>query len=334
MESTPISICSQGVDMRVTNAHTSTGLTKSVTLNGWKRQPKDERDEAYRLKLHGAYSARPASADLRAFCSPIEDQADIGSCTANAAAALIESNEIRAGRKLSDALGAAAQVSVSNVITAADGSITFTAKVVPATVDPTPAPTPTQPLVHVSRLFEYYATRLLEGTTSYDSGAYIRDAIKAMAKYGVVTETMWPYVTSQFAANPPSAVWTEAAKHKISSYHSIADGDLESMKVAISQGSLIEFGFDVYSAFMTPDMASKGLLCRPKATETLEGGHAVVLCGYDDTKIMPDGSVGAFLVRNSWGTAWGLKGYYWMTYNYVGDTKLASDFWVVVSQPF
>ncbi len=43
-----------------------------------------------------AASALPASVDLRRWCSPIEDQGDLGACTAHAAAALIEYYERRA----------------------------------------------------------------------------------------------------------------------------------------------------------------------------------------------------------------------------------------------
>jgi len=182
-------------------------------------------------------------------------------------------------------------------------------------------------------MFTYYATRKIEGSESEDSGAYIRDAIKSMAKYGIADELSWPYDTSKFAVNPPDSVWAAAATKKISSYHAIADGDLQTMKATLAQGYLIEYGFDVYSYFLTSDMARKGMLCRPKSNETLQGGHATALCGYDDTKVMPDGSVGAFLVRNSWGSRWGLAGYYWQAYNYIGDTKLCSDFWAILSQP-
>jgi C1A family cysteine protease len=41
----------------------------------------------------------------------------------------------------------------------------------------------------------------------------------------------------------------------------------------------------------------------------LDGGHAMVIIGYDDYK-----SGGAFLVQNSWGTSWGENGYFWIRY--------------------
>ena len=38
------------------------------------------------------------------------------------------------------------------------------------------------------------------------------------------------------------------------------------------------------------------------------GGHCIVIVGYDDAKQ-------AWLVRNSWGTGWGMSGYCWFAYN-------------------
>ncbi|NDB35608.1 MAG: DUF1036 domain-containing protein [Flavobacteriia bacterium] len=43
---------------------------------------------------------------------------------------------------------------------------------------------------------------------------------------------------------------------------------------------------------------------------TLDGGHAMVILGYDDYK-----AGGAFLVLNSWGSDWGNKGYFWIKYS-------------------
>lgn len=183
--------------------------------------------------------------------------------------------------------------------------------------------------MRASRLFEYYATRTIEGTTSEDSGASIRDAIKAGVKYGVANEADYPYDILKFADNPPPNIWTEAAAHKVASYHAVTDGDIGTMKSVIASGYPIGFGFTVYSYFMSAQMASQGILHLPGPNETVEGGHAVCLVGYDDSKQM-------FLVRNSWGTSWGYPtapGYFWMEYAYVQNTALANDFWVVTSAP-
>jgi C1A family cysteine protease len=44
--------------------------------------------------------------------------------------------------------------------------------------------------------------------------------------------------------------------------------------------------------------------------------------GYDDAQQR-------FIVRNSWGAGWGLKGYFTLPYAYVTGTDLASDFWTI-----
>lgn len=61
----------------------------------------------------------------------------------------------------------------------------------------------------------------------------------------------------------------------------------------------------------------------PAKGEDMVGGHCVALVGYDDERK-------AFLVRNSWGTGWGLNGYFWMPYEYVLNTNLCADFWTIL----
>jgi len=36
-----------------------------------------------------------------------------------------------------------------------------------------------------------------------------------------------------------------------------------------------------------------------------------------------------FLIRNSWGEAWGKKGYFTMPYDYLLDDNLSDDFWTI-----
>ena len=56
--------------------------------------------------------------------------------------------------------------------------------------------------------------------------------------------------------------------------------------------------------------------------KSIIGGHAVMAVGYDDSK-------GAFIVRNSWGTDWGIKGYFYLPYWYFTTPNAANDFWVM-----
>lgn len=251
-------------------------------------------------------------------------------------AGLVEANEIKAGSALKT-YSAVPSISVANAVQASDGTITYTMTVKPGVVPtPTPTPTPMKELIHVSRLAEYYATRKIEGTIDKDSGASIRNAIKAACKYGVCDESIWPYDITKFTVNPSTAVWAAMASHKVTSYHSIADGDLATMKGALVSGYPIGFGFMVYDYFLGSEMSTKAFLDLPKVGESIQGGYAVVIVGYDDTMVSPFDKthVGAFLIRNSWGSAWGKSGYFYMSYEYMKRTDLCSDFWVINSSPF
>lgn len=172
-----------------------------------------------------------------------------------------------------------------------------------------------------SRLALYYWTRLSMGTESYDSGASIRDALKAVARYGMCKESIWPYDTSRFSKQPNANAIAEAAKHKLEGK---AYGRIErtviSLKTCLAANNPIVFGFTVYESFMSEEMKKTGMMQMPKLHESVVGGHAVLMIGYDDAKR-------CFLIRNSWGPTWGIKGNFWMPYDYAISKRLADDFW-------
>ena len=91
------------------------------------------------------------------------------------------------------------------------------------------------------------------------------------------------------------------------------------------------FGFSVYSS-MPGTGDGKGEIPYPGPGDRLEGGHAVVAVGYDDGKKIGKDK-GALLIRNSWGTEWGDKGYGWLSYSYV-EGGLADDFWSLVKAEY
>lgn len=172
-----------------------------------------------------------------------------------------------------------------------------------------------------SRLWIYYQERVIENTVNQDSGAQIRDGMKAVAQLGVCPETDWPYDITTFTDDPPRQDYTDALKDRILTYQSPPQ-QLFALKSVLAAGSPVVFGFTVYESFESQQVASDGIVPMPDPEEKVVGGHAVVLVGYND-------AVDRFRVRNSWGTGWGQQGYFEMPYLYVTSSSLASDFWVV-----
>lgn len=174
-----------------------------------------------------------------------------------------------------------------------------------------------------SRLFVYYNERQMEGTVDSDSGAQIRDGIKSVATVGAPPERIWPYEINQFRVKPSDAAYAAAKADLVVLYQRLIQ-DIDTMRGCIAEGYPFVFGFTVYQSFESAAVAKTGQLGMPKSNEKRIGGHAVLAVGYDDSKR-------TFLIRNSWGTDWGKKGYFTIPYSYLTSTKLASDFWTIRS---
>lgn len=171
-----------------------------------------------------------------------------------------------------------------------------------------------------SRLQIYWYERYLEGTTNEDSGAQIRDGVKALVKWGTIPETLWPYDVTQFKKKPTAKVMKMAADHQVLTYARVAQTEA-ALEQVLARGYPVVFGFMVYSSFESEEVAKTGMVPMPTKNEKDLGGHAVVLVGYDRVKKL-------FIVRNSWGADFGDKGYFYMPFDYVLNPDLASDFWV------
>jgi len=247
----------------------------NIKWYGWRVDVPDKRDR-YRI-VRPRVEPLPALVDLREHFPPCYDQGDLGSCTAQSIAGLLEFAQLKQP----------------------GGGDNFTP----------------------SRLFIYYYERKIEGTLKEDSGAQIRSGIKVVADQGAPPEELWPYNIEKFTTRPPRKAFNEAKKHQAISYERVCQ-KLEDIRGSLADGYPIAFGFSVYDGFETDEVAKTGVLAFPKSEETMLGGHAVVCCGYDHDKSL-------FIIRNSWGTDWGVNGYFTMPYEYVLDRDLADDFWTI-----
>jgi len=173
-----------------------------------------------------------------------------------------------------------------------------------------------------SRLFVYYNERVMEATVNSDAGAQIRDGVKSVATLGVCPETEWPYDINKFTDKPTPACYTDAAKCEAVGYQRLDSSDLNQLRGCIASGFPFVFGFTVYDAFESPEVAKTGVLNLPGPKEKVVGGHAVMAVGYDNT-------AQRFTVRNSWGKDWGIKGYFTIPYTYLTTSNLADDFWTI-----
>lgn len=172
-----------------------------------------------------------------------------------------------------------------------------------------------------SRLFLYYTVRELEGTVSIDSGASLRNGIKAVNLKGLCDDSAWPYIIEKFTDRPTETSFIEAELHQALEYQRVSQ-NLTDMKSILSEGYPFVLGFSVYPTLYNITPESDYTLKFPEAGSNLLGGHAVLAVGYDDNK-------GAFRIRNSWGEAWGDKGYFWIPYEYLASPMLAQDFWTI-----
>jgi len=174
-----------------------------------------------------------------------------------------------------------------------------------------------------SRLFVYYNERKLENDIPDDAGASLSDGIKTLQTYGVCSEKKWPYIISQFAVKPPTKCYQDGLLNKALKVQNI-HCDLTSMKNCLISGFPFVIGISVYQSFESQQVAATGIVPMPAPNEKCLGGHAIVCVGYDDSKQ-------SWIMRNSWGTNWGIKGYFYLPYNYLTNPNLASDAWTVTS---
>jgi C1A family cysteine protease len=221
--------------------------------------------------------ASPTAVDLRPWFSPIEDQGSLGSCTANAAAGLLEYYERRGSGHYIDASRLYIYKVSRNLLgwVGDTGAYLRTAMEALTLFGAPP-----------ERYWPY------DGSPPASNAHFDEEPPAFCYAFGANYQSIKYFRLDPNAAAPATV--------------------LSNIKAFAAAGFPSMFGFPVYKEYDHP--LPGGLIAYP--TTGYRGGHANVVAGYDDN-LMIGSDRGALLIRNSWGTGWANAGYGWMSYRYV-----------------
>lgn len=124
-----------------------------------------------------------------------------------------------------------------------------------------------------------------------DEGMYGRDVMSLMKSIGICSETSYPYGKIEKKCKISNEIYKEALNHKIKGYARIYRQDTLKSNLYVNGPCIITFPVYNYG---------KEFWMKKQNTDKTDGGHAVVIVGYNKE---------GFIIRNSWGKNWGDNGY-------------------------
>ncbi len=167
-----------------------------------------------------------------------------------------------------------------------------------------------------------------------DNGANTQYVVARLSDIGCSNWTLKPYSQSDWTTWPSEAAWVQALENRTQTPH-VIDGStpsgLDTIKQHLANGNLAATDSAVFRTWYWYYPAdgtgvNNGVYYYPDGPP--EGGHAVTIVGYSDSKSYVDHRdgqthYGAFLMANSWGNIWGVrnstglgsKGFFWVAYS-------------------
>ena len=142
-------------------------------------------------------------------------------------------------------------------------------------------------------------------------GTTVKMGFTGLVEEGVCLEWTWRYNPKQIKGNegqgPPSdAAKAEASKNKLEENLDLDENSISELKECLKgkdgfSERPITFSVPVYNSWLRSKAVElSGQITMPLPGESSEGGHAMVIVGYQEDASVPGG--GFFIIRNSWGT--------------------------------
>lgn len=156
------------------------------------------------------------------------------------------------------------------------------------------------------------------------SGGLAVKALQHMVREGNATEAAVPYTGTNKACTNPATPLNAIAWGYV-------DPSVDFPTGAQIKAALCKYGPLTTRMRVVSDAIfayTGGVYTEAVASDSAGGGHAVTIVGWDDSK-------GAWLIKNSWGTDWGMGGFGWIGYNsnrigrHTAWVKASSTFYVI-----
>lgn len=152
------------------------------------------------------------------------------------------------------------------------------------------------------------------------AGTTLKAAVDVLRKYGAVPEALLPFhISTAMYQGDENTFYATAATRKISAYFNL-QRNLPNWRAWLAAHGPILVGLNVDHSWDNAK-ATGGKIDAFQAN-TVRGGHAVTLVGYRTD--------GRFIVRNSWGTGWGDKGFGYPSESYINAAFYSESYGVAL----
>jgi C1A family cysteine protease len=152
------------------------------------------------------------------------------------------------------------------------------------------------------------------------AGTSLKAAVDILRKYGAAPETLLPFkINTMMYTGPDDAFFATTATRKIAGYFNLQRNVPNWRSWLATQGPIL-VGLSVDATWMNAT-ATNGLLDNFQPN-TVRGGHAVAAVGY-----RTDGRI---ILRNSWSTSWGDKGFAYASETYINAAFFPESYGITV----